>query len=98
MPRLHIALQDGFTGEPVSIRLDGVEVYRKPRVSTDLRISRADAVDVEVLSSRATVELEVRAERATIRIDPQETPFLAVSLDPEGHPQFRASAEPLAYL
>jgi hypothetical protein len=97
MSPLHIALQDGFAGDEVAIRVDGREVYRKPGVRTDLRISRADAVDVDA-GPNAKVEVEARGRTAAIHVDPKATPHLAVSLGPQGEPAFRASAEPFAYL
>lgn len=98
MGALHIALQDGFAGEPVVIRLDGREVYRKDRVRTDIRISRADAVDVETADGAGALEVEARGQTASTAVDPAREPYVAVSLDGAGRPQFRASAEPFGYL
>lgn len=98
MATLHIALQDGFAGDPVAIRLDGREVYRKADVRTDLRISRADGVDVEVPAAGATIEVEARGRTTTAQVLPTRTPYLAVNLEADGRPDLRASAEPFAYL
>jgi hypothetical protein len=98
MTTLHIALHDGFTGDAVSIRLDGQEVYSKPNVKTDLRISRADGLDVETPRPDATVEVQARGRTASAAVDPARTPYLAVDLGPDGQPAIRASAEPFAYL
>jgi len=96
MSTLHVALQDGFAGDEVAIRVDGREVWRKAGVKTDIRISRADAAEVEAPSG-AAVEIEARGRTAAVRADPA-TPHLGVSLDREGRPQMRLSAEPFAYL
>lgn len=98
MPALHIALQDGFAGDAVAVRLGGREVYRKEGVKTDLRISRADAVDAEAPAGSATVEVQARGQMASTEVDATRTPYLAVSLDGDGRPSFRASNEPFAYL
>jgi hypothetical protein len=98
MVALHIALQDGFAGEPVVIRLDGREVYRKDAVRTDLRISRADAVDLDAHAGQATVEVEARGQAASASVDAARTPYLSVNLDGSGRPQVRTSTEPFAYL
>lgn len=98
MAMLHIALQDGFAGNPVAIRLDGREVYRKPDVRTDLRISRADGIDLEVPTAGATIEVEAGGRSAAAQVLPTRTPYLAVNLDAEGRPALSASAEPFAYL
>ena len=98
MSTLHIALQDGFTNDTVAISLDGREVYRKDGVKTDLRISRADAIDVEAAGAHATVEVRAKAQSGSTSLDPARTPYLAVSLDADGRPLFRASSEPFGYL
>jgi hypothetical protein len=98
MATLHIDLQDGFAGDSVVIRLDGREVYRKDGVKTDLRISRADAVDVQAANPTATVEVEARGQSASASVDVTREPYLSVSLDADGRPQLRTSTEAFAYL
>ena len=98
MTQLHIALNDGFAGDQVAVRVDGREVYRKAGVKTDLRISRADAVDTEAADGGADVEIEARGKVSRVRIDPKATPYLGVDLGPDGQPRFRQQAEPFAYL
>ncbi len=49
---LHIALHDGFQRRHVVIVVDGRTVFDRAGVTTDLRISRADAVDIEVTAQR----------------------------------------------
>lgn len=100
MAQLHIALNDGFAGDAVAIRLDGREVYNKAGVKTDLRISRADAVDADAAEGGAEieVEVEVRGHAARTRVDPKVTPYVGVDLGPDGQPRFRQQAEPFAYL
>jgi hypothetical protein len=98
MSTLHIALHDGFAGDAVTIRLAGREVYRKEGVRTDLRISRADGVDAPAPEGAATVEVQARGQTVATEIDAGATPYLAVSLDADGRPEFRTSNEPFAYL
>jgi hypothetical protein len=45
---LRIELQDGFDDDEVICTLDGREVARRAGVQTDLRISRADAIPLDV--------------------------------------------------
>src|SRR5262249_13190925 len=97
MSTLHIALQDGFAGDDVAIRVDGREVYRKGGVRTDLRISRADGLEVEA-GARARVEVEARGLTAATDVEPQATPHLGISLTRDGRVQMKPSAEPFAYL
>jgi hypothetical protein len=98
MATLHIALHDGFAGDTVAIGLDGREVYSKAGVRTDLRISRADSVDVEAPDGQATVEVRARGRTAAATVDPSRTPYVAVDLGPDGQPGIRATTEPFAYL
>ena len=79
---MHIALHDGFAGHTVTIAVDGREVYRRAGVRTDLRISRADAFDVDVSGPIADVDVTVDPGglRASARVDVAATPYLAVDL------------------
>lgn len=98
MAELHIALHDGFQNDAVAIRLDGREVYSKAGVTTDLRISRADSLDVQTSNGAAMVEVHARGRTATARVDAASTPYLAVDLGPDGGPHIRLATEPFAYL
>src|SRR5258708_31870330 len=98
MTKLHIALQDGFAGDTVAIRLNGQEVYRKDGVRTDLRISRADSFDVEAPDGLAKVEVDARHSSASAQIDPERTPNVAVDLDGDGRPPLNVSSGPFAHL
>jgi len=98
MAKLQIALNDGFAGDAVAVVVDGREVYNKAGVKTDLRISRADAVEVEAPDSGATVEIRARGGSATIQVDASRTPYVTVDLDDDGRPRIRGSAEPTPML
>lgn len=96
---LHVALQEGFDGVSVVVLVDGEEVYRRPDVQTDPRISLADSFEVPM--PEPPVVLEVRlpdiGARGSFTVDREETPYVAVSyLD--GSLEFRASATPFGYL
>ena len=98
MATLHIALHDGFAGDAVVVAVDGQEVFNRSGVKTDLRISRADAVDTETHNGAATVQVSARGRTAQATVDAAATPYVAVDLGPDGQPAIRASAEPFAYL
>jgi hypothetical protein len=78
-----IELQDGFQDDEVICTLDGREVARRTGVQTDLRISRADAIPIEVppgahvlgvavptrgLASEVQVEVEQRELYVVVRV------------------------------
>jgi hypothetical protein len=98
MPRLHIALQEGFGGVPVSISVDGHEVYRKDDVRTRTQIGLADSVETTHDAGSATIEIRAREAAATINPTLTGDLYLAVSLSPEGHIVHRSSAQPFRYM
>jgi membrane-associated protease RseP (regulator of RpoE activity) len=100
MSRLHIALHDGFRGNHVVIAVDKKVVFDRTGVTTDLRISRADAIDVDVAAPSAVVAVSVNpgAFAGEVTVDVAKTPFLAVDLLDRGDLRFNQSAEPFAYL
>jgi hypothetical protein len=98
MARLHLALNDGFTGDTVVVRLDGREIYRKGGVKTDLRISRADGAEADAPDGEATLEVEARGRTASVRVDAAARPHVGIDMTPDGEPRIRQQAEPFAYL
>lgn len=99
MHTLHIALQDGFRQHSVVVTVDGRTIYDRQDVTTDLRISRADAVDTEVPQSVVRIDVTVQPGpiTATREHDVQASPYLAISLD-GGQLRFTASNEVFRYL
>lgn len=54
---IHIALQEGFEGEIVVIRVNGNEVFHKPNVKTRLQIGIADFIEVGIQKGSVNVEV-----------------------------------------
>jgi hypothetical protein len=100
MPRLHIALHDGFRGNHVTITVDGNVVYDRSGVATDLRISRADAVDVDVAATSVAVAVDVDAGAiaGAVTVDLSAAPYVAIDLMDGGKLRFTHSGEAFAYL
>ena len=98
MPRLHIALQEGFAGDPVSINVDGHETYRKDSVRTRTQIGLADSIETTHDKGSATIEIHARDSAATIMPTLDGDLFLAVSLSPDGRIVHRSSTEPFRYM
>jgi len=96
---VHIALRDGFAGQTVTIAVDKREVYRRAEVRTDLRISRADAFDTDVVGPRAEIEVTVEpgGHRAATRVDVAATPYLAIDVK-DGTLRLSPSAERFVYM
>ena len=79
--QLNLALQDGFDGDEVAIRVDGAEVYRD-RVTTRTQISHAADMQLEVPDRPFSLEVDVptRGVHETFRVDPQTQSNVAISL------------------
>jgi hypothetical protein len=95
MTLLHITLEDGFSGHTVAIDADTRRVYNQQGVATDLRISRADAVDVDVPGTHVHVKVSVEPGnlQAAMDVDARATPYLCVGLDESGAIQLSPSAQ-----
>jgi hypothetical protein len=96
---VRIELQDGFEADEVICTVGGQEVARRPAVRTDLRISRADASDLDVADAPVTVGVQVptRGLDAEVDLDPREHPYLLVRIV-EGRLELRPSADMPVYL
>ena len=78
---LRVRLGDGFRNDTVSVRVNGVQVFHKSGVSTDLRISRADSVDVPVGTPTVRLEMSVDGGPSAVKeITPAITPFVDANL------------------
>lgn len=79
---INVALQDGFDGDTVALRVDGSEVYRSDRVTTRTQISHADDMQLDVPDGPFALEVDVptQALRETIRLDPHTQPNVGLSL------------------
>ena len=97
---LHIALQDGFAGESVTIMVNAQEVYRKQGVQTRWQIGYADAVEVQVPAGSVEVQIAVESRQAvtTVRLQVTQPMYVGVSLTPEGTLTSRVSLAPFGYL
>lgn len=98
MPLLHIALQEGFTGEPVSISVDGREIYRRDRVRTMTQIGRADDVETPHDVGPASIAITARGSTSTITHVVTGDTFIGVSLTRDGRLTHRVSQEAFRYM
>ncbi len=93
MTKLHISLDDGFTGQSVTLLVNGGMVFHQPGVTTDLRTARADALDVDIEGTLAhvTVVVEPDGLQASTDVDSSATPYLCIDLLAHGTIAFRPS-------
>ncbi len=98
MAQLTIRLRDGFRRDHVTIRVNDREIYRKTDVSTDLTISHADTVDIELDESAVRLDVAVAGKQdagTDVRID--VTPFVDIAIV-DGEIQIRPSTIDLPML
>ncbi len=97
---LHLALQDGFEHDDMVIRVNGEDVFTGTDISTDLRISLATTVDLEVTPGATTIEivLTTRHLRATHTVDIRAPIYLAINITRDAQIRFRESLEPFGYV
>jgi hypothetical protein len=97
MPRLHIALQDGFAGDRVRITVDGRQIYSKDAVSTRTRIGLADSVELTHGPGVVNIDVRARDHVATIAERLSGDLFVGLSLSSDGHIAHRSSERPFRY-
>lgn len=59
MPLLHIALQEGFGGDDVVVRINGVKIYENNAVSTRTQIGLADSFEVDVVEGVVMIDVNM---------------------------------------
>jgi hypothetical protein len=100
MPRLHVALQDGFAHDPVHIRIGTHEVYQSADLSTRQQIGLADSFDTTVERGDVTLDIALPArphphQQVTLHVATDV--FVGVSLDLHGTLRHRVSSTPFGY-
>lgn len=98
-PILVVALQEGFDGDAVRVRVDGDEVFREEALTTDTRIGLATSFEVPVEKESVVLEVKVPGRGLTSRTTIQAGGplYLGISLADDSI-QFRASEQPFGYL
>ncbi|MBI3880631.1 MAG: hypothetical protein HY301_11295 [Verrucomicrobia bacterium] len=100
MPLLHIALQEGFAGDAVVLRINGREVFNQPAVKTRMQTGFAAACEENVPAGACRAEICLPGRPLTESIDLSVAcdTWLGVSLMPEGRLSRRISTEPFGYV
>jgi hypothetical protein len=86
MPTLHVHLQDGFAGERATVVVNGRTAWEHPHLRTRPQLGLAEAVELEVPAGDVTVEVRLAGAARThaLVVDAERTPYLGVSLGPDG--------------
>ena len=96
---LHVALQEGFDADSVLVRLNDKPIYENSDVTTDLRISRADVVEVPLGDGplRLSVSLPDRDISGSVVVQGKSTVYVGVSVTGD-LVEFTVSDEPFGYM
>lgn len=99
MATLNIALQEGFSGQQVVIRVDGEERVRADDVRTRMQTGLARAVAVEVDPGRHAVEVVAGDVATSLEVDVPEQAHVGVSLArSQDRFETRVSDRPFGYV
>ena len=99
MPLLHIAFQEGFTGEAVEVRINGKEAYRKEQMKTRFQLGLAGSFETNVEEGSVRIEVLLPAQNLSETFDVQVSAptYVAVSLEQQKIVHF-VSAQPFGYV
>ena len=98
MTAFRIALQDGFEGDTVVVKVNGKEVFKQENVKTKRQIGKAASVEVEVEEGSANVEISLPLKNLseTIAVKVSGEVYLGVSVV-ENKVEHKVSSEPFRY-
>lgn len=100
MVTLHIALQDGFRDDVITIRVNGEKVFEKSGVTTKLQISYADSFELEIQGGAVTIGIDLprRNISRSTNLQINSPSYLAINLQSDNKIDFKVSQEPFRYL
>jgi hypothetical protein len=97
--QLNIALQDGFTGEEVVVRVDGEEVNRlEAQTAWEISLATSFALSVPRGSHRVEMEIPARNIQATRDIEIKDQLWVGVSVLGPNDVVWRESTDPFGYV
>jgi hypothetical protein len=98
MTVLHIALEEGFSDDEVTVGVDGREVLHREAVSTRMQVGLADSADATVPPGRHVVTVSARGASRSIDVELEDQLFLGISLSRSGAIEHRVSRERFGYV
>jgi hypothetical protein len=92
---LTIVLEDGFDGDHVVVRTDGLVARDLPDVRTRTQISRAEEFTVEAPGGRVTIDVDVpdRATSSRVTVHTADAARVAFSIGSDGVLRHRVDRE-----
>ena len=100
MPLVHVALQEGFSDDTVSVWVNDTQVAQRTNVTTRNQIGFADAVEFEAPEGEQRLEVRIEnrssVEATSVRV--QGDTYVGVNVARDGHVVFEVSDAPFRYL
>lgn len=101
MPRVHIALQDGFEGDTLAVQINGQQVYQRSGLKTRMQVGLADKFDINVGVEPLEIQVDVPTRQSSATI-PLGAPsgndsYVGISISSDGAVTYRISEEPFRY-
>ena len=98
MTPVRIALQDGFEGDTVAIRVNGREVFKQENVKTKHQIGKAASFEVSIEEGTANVQVDLPLKNIseTIAFKVSDKTYLGISVE-EDKIEHTVSSEPFRY-
>lgn len=100
MPLLHTALQEGFSGDEVTLRLDGREIFHQAGVKTRTQIGLAATHELQVSPGDIVLEVSLPHRNLDTRIPLHVThdTYVGVSITPDRSIRHVVRQEPFGYV
>ena len=100
MPLLHVAFKDGFENDALTVRVNGVEVFRRAGITTKNQISFADSFETDAPAGDTTVSIQVlsKGECVSSPLRLRAETYIGISLDERGRVSTpEVSSQPFGY-
>ena len=98
MPVLHVHLQEGFDGQPVTVSVDGHEVFRNGSIRTRTQIGLAASFDVDVEPGPVALDVNVAGVATRLPLAPTADLYVGLSVGAGGTIVHRTSEEAFGYV
>ena len=96
---LSIALEEGFEGDSVVVKVNGRTVFEGDDVRTRMQIGRAERLEVPIEAAAADIEVRAAERRAAGRLTCDVVDRLYVGVSLQGSKVvFRTSQQPFGYV
>ncbi len=99
VPKLTVDLQEGFTGEPVTVLVNGKELYRgTPKTRQQIGFAESRSFDLQSEHLSLTVAMPTSGLSKSMDLDLRQDVWVGVNFSPEKSIVLRTASTPFGYL